>query len=50
MTTLEQMQEAIGLEQFLNLLLPMEKKVWVYEKKCNAQGLRCKQIVEVQPS
>ena len=31
-TTMEQVQEAIGLEQFLGLL-PMEKKVWVYEKK-----------------
>ena len=31
-TTLEQMQEAIGLEQFLNLL-PMEKRLWVYEKE-----------------
>ena len=31
-TTVKQMQEAIGLEQFLGSL-PMEKKVWVYEKK-----------------
>ena len=31
-TSVEQMQEAIGLEQFLNSL-PMEKRVWVYEKK-----------------
>ena len=31
-TTVEQMQEAIGLEQFLNSL-PTEKRVWVYEKK-----------------
>ena len=31
-TSVEQVQEAIGLEQFLNLL-PMEKRAWVYEKK-----------------
>ena len=31
-TSVEQMQEVIGLEQFLNSL-PMEKRVWVYEKK-----------------
>ena len=31
-TTVEQMQEAVGLEQFLNSL-PAEKRVWVYEKK-----------------
>ena len=31
-TSVEQMQEAIGLEQFLNSL-PVEKRVWVYEKK-----------------
>ena len=30
--SVEQMQEAIGLEQFLNSL-PGEKRVWVYEKK-----------------
>ena len=31
-TTVEQVQEAIGLERFLGSL-PMEKKVWVYEKQ-----------------
>lgn len=31
-TTLEEVQEAIGLEQFLNSL-PTEKRVWVHEKK-----------------
>ena len=31
-TSVEQVQEAIGLEQFLNSL-PMEKRIWVYEKK-----------------
>ena len=31
-TILEQMQEAIGLEQFLNSL-PMDERVWVYERK-----------------
>jgi predicted aspartyl protease len=30
-TTVKQMQEAIGLEQFLDSL-PVEKRVWVYEK------------------
>ena len=31
-TTLEEVQEAIGLEQFLSSL-PTEKRVWVHEKK-----------------
>ena len=31
-TTVKQVQEAIGLEQFLGSL-PMEKRVWVYKKK-----------------